>query len=105
MNLKLWPLKLRNGTMSESRKKSTNPLYVVRNNGVDVEEAQNLFDLLLKKTGLDKMLPILESLFHILLSQVETYPVFLEVKKMFDKLFEKFIELLFQIQQMMPKKA
>jgi len=91
--------------MSESRKKSTNPLYVVRNNGVDVEEAQNLFDLLLKKTGLDKMLPILESLFHILLSQVETYPVFLEVKKMFDKLFEKFIELLFQIQQMMPKKA
>lgn len=92
--------------VSETKKKKTaNPLYVVRNNGVDVEEAQNLFDLLLKKTGLDKMLPILESLFHILLAQVETYPVFMEVKKMFDKLFEKFIELLFQIQQMMPKKA
>lgn len=88
-----------------NKKKSTNPLYVVRNNGVDVEEAQNILDLLLKKTGLDKMIPILESLLHIILSQVETYPVFIEVKKMFDRLFEKFIELLFQVQQMMPKKA
>lgn len=93
--------------MSESKpkKKNNNPLYVVRNNGVDVEEAANLLDLLLKKTGLDKMLPVLESIIQMLLSQVETYPVFLEVKKMFDKLFEKFIELLFQVQQMMPKKA
>ena len=88
-----------------NKKKSTNPLYVVRNNGVDVEEAQNILDLLLKKTGLDKMIPILESVLHIILSQVETYPVFIEVKKMFDRLFEKFIELLFQVQQMMPKKA
>jgi hypothetical protein len=91
--------------MSESRKKNTNPLYVVRNNGVDVEEAQNFIDLILKRTGLDKLVPILESLMHLFLSQVETYPVFIEVKKMFDKLFEKLIELLFQIQQMMPKKA
>lgn len=92
-------------TESKSRKKNINPLYVVRNNGVDVEQASNLLDLLLKKTGIDKVLPILESVLHILLAQVESYPVFMEVKKMFDKLFEKFIEVLFQIQQMMPKKA
>lgn len=40
----------------------------------------------------------------MILTQVESYPVFIEVKKMFDMLFGKFIELLFQVQQMMPKK-
>ena len=89
---------------NEYKRKSTNPLYVVRNNGVDVEQAQNILDLILKKTGLDKAIPILESVLHIILSQVESYPVFIEVKKMFDKLFEKLIELIFQVQQMMPKK-
>lgn len=85
-------------------KKTTNPLYVVRKNGVDVEEANGLLELLLKKTGIDKMLPILESFFHILLSQVQTYAVFMEVKKLYDTVFGKVIELIFQIQQMTQKK-
>jgi hypothetical protein len=85
-------------------KKSTNPLYVVRSNGVDVEEANGILELILKKTGLDKMIPVLESFMQIILSQVQTYAVFIEVKKMFDKVFEKVIELLFQIQQMTAKK-
>lgn len=90
--------------MGTSRKnKSTNPLYVVRNNGVDVEEANNFLDMILKKTGIDKVLPILETFFQLILAQVQSYPVFIEVKKMFDRLFEKFIELIFQIQQMTSK--
>jgi hypothetical protein len=88
----------------EQSKKAKNPLYVVSKNKVDVEEVHTLFDLFLKKTGIDKVLPMLESLLQILLSQVESYPVFIEVKKMFDKLFEKFIELLFQAQTLMAKK-
>lgn len=92
-------------TSEQSKKKqSTNPLYVVRNNGVDVEEASGILDLILKKTGLDKMLPILETFFQLLLSQVQTYPVFLEVKKLYDQVFEKVIELIFQIQQLTQKK-
>jgi hypothetical protein len=91
--------------MSTSKnKKSTNPLYVVRNNGVDVEEASGIFELILKKTGLDKMIPILESFVQILLSQVESYAVFIEVKKILDQVFNKVIEVIFQIQQMTQKK-
>jgi len=83
--------------------KNTNPLYVVRNNGVDVEEASSLIDLILKKMGLDQVVTIVENLLSILLSQVNSYPMFMEVKKIFDQLFEKLIELMFQAQQMMSK--
>lgn len=85
-------------------RKSTNPLYVVRNNGVDVESVNGILDLILKKTGLDKMVPILESFMQIILSQVQSYAVFIEVKKMFDQVFNKVIEIIFQIQQMTAKK-
>lgn len=85
-------------------RKNTNPLYVVKKNGVDVEEANGILELILKKTGLDKMIPMLEAFMQIILSQVQTYAVFIEVKKMFDKLFEKVIEIIFQIQQMTQKK-
>lgn len=93
--------------MSDS-KKSSNPLYVVRNNGVDVEAASSIIDLILKKTGIDQMIPILENIMAILLSQVNSYPMFMEVKKIFDAIFEKAIEIMFQAQQMinsMQKKA
>ena len=84
--------------MSDS-KKSSNPLYVVRNNGVDVEAASGILDMLLKKTGIDQILPILENIMAILFSQVNSYPMFMEVKKIFDAIFEKAIELMFQAQQ------
>jgi hypothetical protein len=89
---------------TSNNKKSTNPLYVVRNNGVDVEEASGILELLLKKTGLDKMIPMLETFIQIILSQVESYAVFIEVKKMFDQIFNKVIEIIFKIQQMTQKK-
>ena len=88
---------------TSNKNKSKNPLYVVRNNGVDVESANGLIDMLLKKTGLDTILPILESVLEMILSQVQTYPVFIVVKKMFDLMFEKLIELIFQIQQLSSK--
>ena len=90
--------------MDTSNKKSTNPLYVVRNNGVDVEEANGILELILKRSGLDKMIPLLESFFEMILSQVQSYAVFIEIKKMYDQVFEKMIELIFQIQQMTQKK-
>ena len=87
-----------------SSKLNQNPLYVVSKNGVDVEAASSLIDLILKKTGADKMLPVLEQVLALILSQVNSYPVFMEVKKMFDALFEKIIEIMFQLQQLMNKK-
>ena len=89
---------------SNQAKKSTNPLYVVSKNGVDVEAASGILELLLKKTGLDKLMPMLQLALDMILSQVQSYAVFIEVKKMFDQLFEKSIELLFQIQQLTQKK-
>ena len=90
--------------MSDNNKKSSNPLYVVSNNGVDVEAANSILDLILKKSGLDQLIPILESIVQMFLSQVTSYPMFLEVKKIFDAIFEKAIELMFQAQQLMQKK-
>ena len=87
-----------------SEKKNSNPLYVVRNNGVDVEAASGILDLLLKKTGLDQIIPVLENIMALILSQVTSYPMFMEVKKMFDAIFEKVIELMFQAQNLMQKK-
>lgn len=87
--------------MSDNKK---NPLYMVSKNGVDVEAANGILDLLLKKTGLDQMIPMLENIMAILLSQVNSYPMFMEVKKIFDAIFEKAIELMFQAQQLMQKK-
>lgn len=93
-------------SISDNSKKSSNPLYVVRNNGVDVEEANGLLELFLKRTGLDKMMPMLETMVQLLLSQVESYAVFIELKKLFDVIFNKIIEIIFQIQQMTtPKKS
>jgi len=87
-----------------SNKKPVNPLYVVRNNGVDVEQASGLIDLILKKSGIDKLLPILENIFAILLSQVQSYAMFMEVKKIMDSIMEKVVEVIFQAQQLMSKK-
>lgn len=86
------------------KKVHSNPLYVVRNNGVDVEAANNIIDLIMKKMGIDKIIPVLENILAIILSQVSSYAVFIEVKKMFDNLFEKVIEMMFQAQQLMNKK-
>ena len=87
--------------MSDSKK---NPLYVVSKNGVDVEAANGILDLILKKTGLDQIIPVLENIMAILMSQVNSYPMFMEMKKVFDAIFEKVIELMFQAQQLMQKK-
>ena len=85
--------------------KTKNPLYVVKNNGVDVEEAMSFFDLVFKKFNLEAVVPIFEAIIQALLSEVSTYPVFVEVKKMLDQFFEQFIGILFEIQQkLMAKK-
>jgi hypothetical protein len=66
--------------------KKINPLYVISKNGIDVQKASNLFDLFLKKSGLDQFVVILETIIAQLLSEVKTYAVFIEVKKVIDNL-------------------
>ncbi len=86
--------------------KAKNPLYVVKNNGKDVEEANSMIDLILKKLNLDALIPVLEAFVEAMLSQVQSYPMFIEVKKIFDQLFDQIITILFELQQkFMSKKA
>lgn len=77
-----------------SLNKKLNPLYVVSKNGKDVEAAKDLLDLFLKKTGLDQLIPILQNIMDILLSQVKSYPMFMEVKKVIDNLLTSVLAIL-----------
>lgn len=62
-------------------------------NGKDIEMAANVIDLFLKKTGLDKALEIFLNLVKVLFENVQTYPMFLVVKKFADLWLERFITL------------
>ncbi len=55
--------------MNASAKKK-NPLFVVTNNGQDVEEAVGFFDALVKKLGLEPVLEFLQMIFNILMENV-----------------------------------
>lgn len=73
---------------------SKNPLYVVTNNGKDVEEAENLFDALVKKLGLEPVITILESLLQELINQVSSYGAFVAVKAFIDQFVEALEKLI-----------
>ena len=49
---------------------SKNPLFVVTNNGKDVEAAEGFFDAIIKKMGLSPVLEFLQMIFDILMEQV-----------------------------------
>jgi hypothetical protein len=63
--------------------KNKNPLYVVK--GKNVEEAQGLFDLLIKKLDLEPLIKFITQMLQILLEQVKTYPAFIAIKSLIDK--------------------
>ena len=69
--------------MSSNKKK--NPLYIVTNDGKDVESADNHIEALFKKAGLDFIYKFIMEYFKALLETVNSYPMFLEVKKFIDK--------------------
>jgi hypothetical protein len=76
--------------IKEKRKrKSTNPLYVVTNNGKDVQEARGVFDLWVKKLGLDPVLELIDFLIKSLSSLVSNYAMFVAVKEVFDAYLEQ----------------
>lgn len=77
--------------------KKTNPLYVVTNKGQDVQEAQGLFDALVKKFHLQPFVDLFMDLWMQLVEQlsqmVTNYSMFLVVKAFIDEWVEKLIEL------------
>jgi hypothetical protein len=71
-------------------KKNKNPLYVV--SGQEVEEANGLVDFLVKKLNLEPAINFLNMMFDLLLSQIDSYPVFIAVKEFIDLVMKR-IEL------------
>ena len=83
--------------MSIMNTKTKNPLFVVTNKGQDVEEAENLFDALVKKLGLAPVISILEGILQELLNGVTSYSGFMVFKGFIDELvlmLEKLIKKL-----------
>ena len=72
------------------RKKNTNPLYVVKGN--QVEEANNLFQLVAKKLGVESFLEMVIDSFKTMLSEVQSYSTFMQIKNLFDVFMQR-IEL------------
>ena len=72
--------------------KNKNPLYLVK--GQNVEQAKNLFDMLIKKFDLEPVMRILNQILECLLSQVKSYPMFAVVKSMIDQWMLQLMPLL-----------
>lgn len=71
--------------------KNKNPLYVVK--GKEVQEANSLIDLVIKKFNLTPMINIMKNLFLLLMEQVENFAMFQAVKKFIDEMMDKIREL------------
>ena len=72
----------------QDNKKNKNPLFVVTNDGKDVEEATNFVDLWAKKLGLDPLYKMLEGLIESLLSAASTYPLLNAVCEIFNAILK-----------------
>lgn len=74
--------------------KNKNPLYVVK--GDDIEVAENLFDMLIKKLNLEPVVDFFMGIFKMLFEQINSYQAFMVLKELFDEfmnrveLFRKF---------------
>ena len=53
--------------------KAKNPLFVVTNHGQDVEQAEGLFDAMIKKLGLEPLLEIFDEILEQLISACGNY--------------------------------
>ena len=67
-----------------NRAKKKNPLYVVTNQGKDVQPAAGFLDMIIKKLGLEGALELLEALLSSLLEMVTSYAMFVSIKNFVD---------------------
>ena len=77
--------------MSDKKK---NPLFVVTNDGKDVEEAEGLWDAIIKKLNMQSVIDFFNILYELLLENVRSYAWLKAFKQRLDKVIEMFTELL-----------
>lgn len=71
--------------------KNKNPLYVVK--GKDVQEANSVFDLVIKKLNLEPVIQILQNILKMLLEQVQSYPMLKFVEAYMAEVISKIMAL------------
>ena len=74
--------------------KNKNPLYVVK--GKDVQEAKDIFDLVIKKLNLEPVVQFIQNVLKMILENIKTYPTFVAMKKLLDELIVRYFGLIKQ---------
>ncbi len=75
-------------------KTKRNPLYVVTNDGKDVEPADNIFDALIKKLSLEPVVDFLKLIFQIIIDQVGGVVALDLIKGILDELVDSLEKVL-----------
>jgi hypothetical protein len=68
--------------------KNKNPLYVVK--GKDVQEAKDIFDLVIKKLNLEPVVQFIQSILKMILENIKNYPTFIAMKNLLDELIVRY---------------
>jgi hypothetical protein len=71
--------------------KNKNPLYVVK--GKEVQEAKDVFDLVIKKLNLEPVVQFLQNMLKLILENIKTYPSFVAMKNLLDELVVRYFGL------------
>lgn len=77
--------------------KAKNPLFVVTNDGQDVEQASGAFDALIKKLGLEPLLEVFDEILEQLIAICSNYKMIEVLSEFLEEVvasLEKFIKLI-----------
>ena len=84
--------------MARTRKKNNtekkNPLYVVTNDGKDVEAAESIWDAVVKKFNLQPAIDLLWTLLEILAKQINSYAALVWLQKELERFNQSVDKLL-----------
>ena len=83
--------------MGRTKRKTTNkknPLYVVTNNGKDVEQAESIWDAVVKKFNLQPAIDLLWTLLEIIAKQINSYAALVWLQKELENFNTKVDKLL-----------
>jgi hypothetical protein len=80
--------------MSSSTRNRKNPLYVVTNNGRDVERVRSMWDAIVKRMGVGPLVEFINVLLKELFALVTSYPMLVAVNNYLTQFFEQLQGLL-----------
>ena len=83
-------------------KAKKNPLYVVTNDGKDVEQAEGFMDALVKKFGLEPVMEVIRSVLSLLSDQVGNYGFFLFLQEFIDEIVSQLEDIKAKVGSIVP---